>query len=98
MNEIVKDLMLKIEMKNKEVETLISVIGDQRTFLIDKIISLIVRYVAYGISYKIYFKNREGSISTIVVYVAHMNTMEDVVFNLCELLKNQLLENVKMTK
>lgn len=89
---------IKKRVKNKGVETLTSVTGDQRALLIDKIVNPMVSYVAYGISYKIYFRNREGSTLAIIVYVAHMIVMEDTIFNLCELLKNQLLENIKMAK
>lgn len=91
-------ILIKKSLKNKEVKNLTNVMGDQRALLIDKIVNPMVRYVAYGISHKIYFRNREGSTSTIIVYVAHMLVMEDRVFYLCELLKNQLLENIKMTK
>lgn len=53
-------VLVKKNVKNKEVETLTSVMGDQRELLIDKIINPMVRYVAYDMSYKIYFINREG--------------------------------------
>lgn len=57
-----------------------------------------MRYVSYGIYYKIYFRNREGFTSAIVVYMAHMHVMEDRVFVLCELLRDLLLENIKISK
>lgn len=46
---------MKKIVKNKEVETLTGVKGDQRALIIDKIDNLVVKYMAYGISYKIYF-------------------------------------------
>lgn len=83
-------VLVKKIVKNKEVETLFNVIGDQKALLIDKISHPVVRYVAYEISYKIYFKNRESSTLAITVYVAHKISMEDAMFDLCELLKDQL--------
>jgi hypothetical protein len=58
-------------MQNKEVKSLIGVTKDQRALLIHTIVDPIVRYITYGISYKIYFRNREGSTSTIVIYITH---------------------------
>lgn len=81
-----------------EVETLTNVKGDQWALIIDKIINPIVRYVTYDISYKVYFRNREGVTSAIAVYMAHMLMMKDKSFDLCELLKELLLENIKMSK
>lgn len=72
----------------EQVETLTGVMGDQRAFFIDKIGNLVVKYVAYEISYKIYFWNREGSTSVIIVFVAHKLSMKDVVFDLCEFLRS----------
>lgn len=81
------DVLTKNSIKNKEVETLNDINRDQRALIIDKIINPAVRYVAYDISYKVYFRNREGATLTIVVYMAHMLVMEDKSFDLCELLR-----------
>lgn len=81
-------ILVKKTMKNKEFETLTRVMGDQRALLIDIVVNLVVRYVTYGISYKIYFINREGSTSAIVVFVVYKLVMEDAVFDLCELLRS----------
>lgn len=89
---------MKKFVKNKEVETITKVMGDQRALLIKKIVNLVVRYIAYEMSYKIYFKNREGSTSAIDVFVAHKLVMEDADYNLCELLRSHLLENINMKK
>lgn len=89
---------IKKLVKNKEFETLTGITGDQRALLIDTIIDLVVRYVAYGVSQKIYLWNKEGSTSVIVVYVAHQMVKERKDFNLCELLLTQLTDNITMTK
>lgn len=83
---------------NKEMEALTGVKGDQQALVINTIVNPVVRYVAYGISYKVYFRNREGATSAIVVYMAYMFVMENISFDLCELLKELLLESIKMTK
>lgn len=92
------EVLIKKSILNREVEALSSMKGDQRAFIINTIINLVVRYTAYDISYKIYFKNREGTTSTIAVYMAHMLAMKNMSFDLCELLRELLLKNVKMTK
>lgn len=67
----IEPVPVKKSIKSREVKALTWVTRDQRELIIHTIIDLVIRYVAYGISYKIYFRNREGSTSTIVVYVAH---------------------------
>lgn len=71
---------------------------DQRALLIDTIINLTLRYVVYEISYKIYFINRESFVSAIAVFIAYKLAMEDAVYDLCELPRNQMLERINMTK
>lgn len=83
-------VLVKRSIKSKEVEAVTSVMGDQRALLIDTIIHPMVRYVAYGVSYKNYLWNREGSIFAIAVYIVHQMVKEDKDFNLCELLLMQL--------
>lgn len=51
-----------------------------------------------GITYKIYFRNKEGSTSTIVVYVAYHMAKIGMNYDLCELLRHQVLRNIKLTK
>lgn len=79
---------VKKYVKNKEVETLTSIKGDQRALIIDKFDDPAVRYVSYGISYNINFRNREGSTLAIVVYDAHMIVMEGKEFDLCKIIKD----------
>lgn len=107
MNEIifmVTDLCDNVEVLEKklilnmEVEALTDVKGDQQALIINTIINPVGRYVAFGIYFKVYFKNREGATSAIAVYMACMLVMENRSFDLCELLKELLLENIKMTK
>lgn len=50
-----------------------------------------------GISYKVYFKNREGSSSSTIVYVAYQTVEENKECDLCELLRRQLLDHFQMT-
>lgn len=89
---------VKKSIKNKEVETLIGVTGDQWALIINAIIDHVISYVADGISYKIYFRSREGSTLVIVVYISHQMVKEGKKIDLCELLRTQLVENIKMTK
>lgn len=92
------EVLEKKPILNREVEALTDVKGDQQALIINTIINPMVSYVAYVISYKIYFQNREGATSAIAVYMTHMLVMENKSFDLCELLKELLFENIKMTK
>lgn len=56
------------------------------------------RYIAHGISYKIFFRNKEGATLAGAIYISHKMIMEDQDFDLCGLLKDQLMENMKLTK
>lgn len=87
----------KKSIQNKEVKTLTEVTGDQMALIILTIKDLITRYITHGISYKIFFKIREGANSIGVVYIAYKMIMEDQDFDLCSLLKDQLIENVQKT-
>lgn len=44
---------------NKEVETLTGVIGDQRALIILTIRDMVIRYIAHGVSYKIFFGTKK---------------------------------------
>lgn len=92
------DVLKKNSIQNKEVKTLTGVIGDQRAMLISTIKDPIMRHIAHGISYKIFFRNREGSSLVGTVYISHKMIMEDEDFDLCGLLKDQLMENVQLEK
>lgn len=82
---------------NKEVKTLTGVTGDQRALVISMIKDPLTRCIAYGISYRFFFKNKKGSTSTGAVYISHKMIMEDQDFDLYSLLKDQLMENVQLT-
>lgn len=79
--------LVKKSILNREVKALTSMKGDQWALIINMIINYVLRYAAYGISYKVYFKNREGATLTIVVYMAYMFVMENRLFELCEFLR-----------
>lgn len=83
--------------KYKDVEELTDIDKDPRALLINTLANSTVRYVAYDISYKIYFINCEGSTSTIVVYLAHMMVKEKKQFDLCSLLLENLTKNARMS-
>lgn len=57
--------------KNEEINWLAHVVLDKRALRIDRIVYLGVKYVTMGISYKVYYKNREGSSSSTTMYVAY---------------------------
>lgn len=73
----VGDLPRKKTIKYREVEELIGIDKDPQALLINTIADSNIRYVAYGISYKFYFRNCEGLSSAIVVYLAHMMVKEN---------------------
>lgn len=64
-------ISIKKLVKNKEVEALIGVTGDHRALQIHTIVDPMISYVAYYISYKIYFRNSEGSTLVIAIYIVH---------------------------
>lgn len=90
------DLLGKKTIKYKDVEELTGISKDPQDLLINTLKDLDVRYVAYDISYKIYFRNREGSTSAIIFYIAHMMVKENKKFDLCSLLLENIYENVRM--
>lgn len=93
----VGDILKKNSIRNVEVEALTRIRGDQRALIISSIKDHLTKYVAYGISYKIYFRNREGSTLAGVAYIAHKMIIVGKNFDLCSLLKEQLMENVQLT-
>lgn len=50
-----KTILVMKSMRNKEVENLTGITRDQRALRIDAITGPLVRYVAMGITYKIYY-------------------------------------------
>lgn len=83
--------------KYRDMEELTSIKKDPQALLINTIINLVVRYVAYDITYKIHFRNHEGSTSAIVVFLAHMMVKENKQFDLCSLMMENLIENFRMS-
>lgn len=73
----VGDLLGKKIVKYREVEELIGIDKDPWSLLINTIVDPIVRYVPYGITYTIYFRNHEGSTLAIVVYLSHKMVKEN---------------------
>lgn len=84
--------------KNKEFGALTNVLGDQWALHINTITDHLVRYAVSGITYKIYFQNREGSTLAIAVFVSHHVVKEGIDYDLCQLLRFQLLHNLTLTK
>ena len=78
----VGDLPGKKKVKYKDVEELTSINKDSQALLINTISDLAVRYVAYSITYKIYFQNHEGSTLAITVYLAHKMVKKNKQFDL----------------
>jgi len=65
---------------------------------INDIIELNVKFASMVIGYKIYHLRRENFISGTTIYVAYKMLKENVDYDLCELLQNQLIENLKKIK
>lgn len=84
--------------KNDEVNRLTGFVLDKRALRIDGILDLAVRYVTMGNSYKVYYKNQEGSSSSTTVYVAYKMVKENTNYDLCDLLRWKLLDNLRLTK
>lgn len=79
--------------KNKIVMDLISATFDKISFVIDNVCNPTVKYLSMMVINKIYFKNRENSISTMIVHMAYEMAELNKDFNLCEILHQQFLEN-----
>jgi hypothetical protein len=56
------------------------------------------RYIVYGLSYTIFFRNKEGTTLVGIFYISHKMIMEYLDFDLCGLPKYQLMENLQLTK
>lgn len=84
--------------RNDEEIFFTSIVSSKRAFLIDTIVDLVVWYATMGLSYKVYFKNHEGSTSSTIVFVSYKMVKENFDYDLCELLRWQLLYNLWFTK
>lgn len=84
--------------KNVEVNHLTGVILDGRALKIDIIRDVDVRYATMGISYNVYYKNRESSCVSTGVHVTYLMVKENAEYDLCEIIWRQLLDNIEMSK
>lgn len=66
---------------------LTGVILDGRALKIDTIRDVDVRYVKMGISYKFYYRNKEGSCVSTGVHVAYQMVKENIEYDLCEIIR-----------
>lgn len=80
--------------KNDEVNKITSVVFDKRALEIGTINELAIKYPNMGISYKVYYRNQEGSTSSTTVHVACNMVKENVDYDLCKLSRRQLLDNL----
>jgi len=65
---------------------------------INEIIDPDVRFASMVNGYKIYHPSRENSVSGMTIYVAYQMLKENVDYDLCELLQNQLIKNLNKLK
>lgn len=89
--------MLKF-INNVEVNCLTEVISDGRALRIDTIRDVDVRYAKMQISYKIYYKNKEGSCVSNEMHVDYRMVKKNAEYDMCEILWWRLLDNIKMRK
>lgn len=84
--------------KNEVVMELIGAQYDRRALTIKDITNPRMKYVAMMIGYKIYFSNRENSVSAIAINMSCKMVVNGADFDLCELLRAQLIENLQKKK
>lgn len=82
----------------KEVETLTHSKWDRRAMIVNDIFQQDVRLIAMILGYKFYYSSRPNSVSVGVIMMAWRMVKENVKYNLCEVLAQQFLENVKLVK
>lgn len=91
---IIREIPMLKYVNNVEVNCLTKLILDGRELKIDTIRDVDIRFVTMGISYKIYYRNREGSCASTSAYEAYQMVKENAEYDLCEILQRWLLDNV----
>lgn len=81
--------------KNKDVEKLTKATFDGHSMSINIVENVVIQYASLMIGNKIYFTNRDNSISATIVNMAYEMVERNVDYDFCELLKMQFLENLK---
>jgi len=88
-------------LKSVKNQTLSEAIGskfDKRAMTIDDISDPDVKFASMIIGYKIYHSSRENSIPGTAIYTAYEMLRKNADYDLCQLLLNQLMENLQKIK
>lgn len=80
--------------KNKDVMELIGATFDKHHLAINTIWNLTVKYLSMVVGNTIYLTNRDNSISATIVHMAYEMAKLKKDYDLCEILRQQLLENL----
>lgn len=71
---------------------------DKFSLMVNGIDDPMVKYASMMIGYKIFYKNRENLVSTTVIHTTHQMVKEGLDFDLCEISRLQLMENLQKKK
>jgi len=71
---------------------------DKRAMTVEDITEPDVKFASMIIGYKIYHSSRENSVPGTAIYTAYQMLKENADYDLCELLVNQLFENLQIKK
>lgn len=71
---------------------------DNRSMTISDTIKYDVRFGAMVIGYKVYWSNRQNSVSGTTIYVAYQILKETKKYDLCGLLLSEIMRNLKKIK
>lgn len=88
-------IILLKSLKNEVVKELIGATFDIRALATKTITNLSVNYALIMIGIKIYFTNRDNLLLITAIYVAHDMVMNGKDYDLCELLLQKYLRNIK---
>lgn len=85
-------------MKNEVVMKLTGAKFDKRALTVKEFENPTMKFISMMIGYKIFFTHRENYIFVIAISTANEMVKKKVDYDLCELLRLQLLENLQKTK
>lgn len=85
-------------MKNEKVTEATSVQWDRRAMTIKYIAEVDVKFASMVIGYKIYHSSRDNFVSGMTIYAAYEMVKQNAKYDLCELLRSQLMENLRKVK
>lgn len=83
---------------NEMVMNLTSAKFNKHDLTVKDIDDTIVKYASMMIAYKIHYTNIENIVSTTIIHTVHQMVKEFLDIDLCELLRQQLMENMQTTK